>query len=44
MSPERELAVKKQPVKQINKNISRITKKLGIEKDVTTSILPGIVL
>ncbi len=38
MSPERELAIKKQLVKQINKYIRRITKKLGIEKDVTTYV------
>jgi len=38
MSPERELAIKKQLVKQINKYIRRIAEKVGIKKDVTTYV------
>ena len=38
MTPERELKIKKQLVKQINKYIRRIAKKVGIEKDVTTYV------
>lgn len=37
-SPERELAIKRQLIKQINKYIRRIAKKVGIEKDVTTYV------
>lgn len=38
MNPVKELAVKKQLVKQINKYVRRIAKKVGIEKDVTTYV------
>ena len=37
-TPERELKIKKQLVKQMNKYTRRIAKKLGIEKDVTTYV------
>lgn len=38
MNSERELAIKKQLVKQINKYVRRIAKRVGIEKDVTTYV------